>query len=309
MKKHLLLLTFSILGLTTLRAQTSVYHPFPTSNAIWTEYSNVMGTISKSQYAIFGDTIINSYTFHKIYSRNLACFDTSITTSNSTLTGAIREDSLKRVYYYPFNTGIFCQADTTYKLYDFSKQTPGDTIQFDTTSSTSCYPFHYLTINYVDSILINSTFRKMFHFVEGETWIEGIGSTRALLSTITPYPICSCTLALLCNKQSDFIFYMNPIYNYCYCNNGVGINDIEKEEFSVFPNPFSISTIMSTNKNFTNSILTIYNALGQRVKRIENISGREIIIHRDDLPNGVYYLRLTEGDKIFATEKLVIVDK
>lgn len=162
------LVTFLIFALTFSKAQTNVYNPFPTSNAIWTEYSNSVGTISKKQYAIFGDTIINTFAFHKIYETNLDCVDTTITTNNSSLIGAIREDGFKSIYYYPFNTGVFCQANNTYKLYDFSKQAIGDTIKFGTAFS-DCYPYQYLTINIVDSILINGNYRKRWHFVEGET--------------------------------------------------------------------------------------------------------------------------------------------
>ncbi|MCE3278902.1 MAG: hypothetical protein K0S44_1093 [Bacteroidetes bacterium] len=271
-----------------------------------------MGSISQSQLGIFGDTILGSDTYHKLYASSIPCADTLMTQGNSFLYGAIREDSLKRVYYYPFGSTTFCQPDISYKIYDFSKTTPGDTIQFDTSSASSCYPLptRYITIDYVDSILINNSYRKYFHFLECEPWIEGIGSLRNLLAMISPAPACSCFSALLCNKQNDSLFYMNPVYNYCYCDLGTNIpTSEEKELFTIYPNPFTTSTTFISNNQLTNSTLTIFNSAGQRVKFLENISGETITISRDNLSDGIYYLTVMEGGTIVSAHKLLIHDK
>lgn len=75
---------------------------------------------------------------------------------------------------------------------------------------------------------------------------------------------------------------------------------------SVSPNPFSTQTSLQTNELLKQATLTIYNSFGQAVKQMKNISGRRVILYRDNLPDGMYYLRLTEGNKTVAAEKLFI---
>jgi hypothetical protein len=81
-----------------------------------------------------------------------------------------------------------------------------------------------------------------------------------------------------------------------------------KKIISVFPNPFSSSTTIRIIENLKNATLTIYNAYGQLLKQINNISGQTISLSRDNLPNGVYFIRLIEENKINATEKLIITN-
>jgi photosystem II stability/assembly factor-like uncharacterized protein len=73
-----------------------------------------------------------------------------------------------------------------------------------------------------------------------------------------------------------------------------------------FPNPFSFETTIQANINLNSATLSIYNALGQEVKTINNISGKEITLQRDNLPEGIYFIRLVEGDKIIANGKLIV---
>lgn len=78
---------------------------------------------------------------------------------------------------------------------------------------------------------------------------------------------------------------------------------------TIYPNPFSSSTTLRTNIPLTNANLTVYNYVGQIVKEIKNISGQMIILSRDELPNGLYFVKLTEGYKIIAFDKIVLGDK
>jgi len=63
---------------------------------------------------------------------------------------------------------------------------------------------------------------------------------------------------------------------------------------------------LEINKNLSNATLTIDNYLGQTVAQIKNISGQTITFNRNNLPSGVYFIRLTEENKIIAVDKLVI---
>ncbi len=77
---------------------------------------------------------------------------------------------------------------------------------------------------------------------------------------------------------------------------------------SIFPNPFISSTTIQTIANLKNASLTICNSYGQTVKQIKNISGQTVSLCRDNLSSGVYFIRLTEENKIIAVEKLIIAD-
>jgi hypothetical protein len=76
----------------------------------------------------------------------------------------------------------------------------------------------------------------------------------------------------------------------------------------IFPNPFSSETILQTNEPLRNASLTVYNSYGHTVNKIDNISGHKIIFQRENLSNGLYFIQLTEGDKIYV-DKLVITGK
>jgi hypothetical protein len=87
----------------------------------------------------------------------------------------------------------------------------------------------------------------------------------------------------------------------------LGIVDNSSENiFSIFPNPFISSTTIQTIGNLKNATLTICNSYGQVLKQVKNISGQTVSLSRDNLPSGVYFIRLTEEKKIIAVEKLII---
>ena len=82
-----------------------------------------------------------------------------------------------------------------------------------------------------------------------------------------------------------------------------------KKGISIYPNPFNYSVTIQLSSTINNGELNIFNLYGQTTKTINNISGDKIIINRDNLPSGLYFIRLTEENKTIAADKLVITDK
>lgn len=131
MKKNLLF-SFTLLTFIT-NAQTSVYHPFPDSNAVWNIESSfqcwtgIPATVYTYYSLTFGqDTIINSQVYHTLTVPFLLTDSTGCSSAGVTLDvykGAIRQDtSLKKVFIVPpFNS-------TEQLLYDFTMQV-GDTVK------------------------------------------------------------------------------------------------------------------------------------------------------------------------------------
>ena len=90
----------------------------------------------------------------------------------------------------------------------------------------------------------------------------------------------------------------------------VSADEMVRENFISFsPNPFSNQTTMQVKDPLIKAILTVDNIFGQTVAQIENISGETITFNRDNLANGLYFVRLTAENKTIAVAKLVITDK
>lgn len=88
----------------------------------------------------------------------------------------------------------------------------------------------------------------------------------------------------------------------------VGNNQNTNKNISISPNPFISSTTIKSIDNLKNATLTIYNSFGKALKQINHISGKTISLLRYNLPSGLYFIRLTEENKMIAVEKLVITE-
>ncbi len=87
-----------------------------------------------------------------------------------------------------------------------------------------------------------------------------------------------------------------------------GIHESNSDNsISIFPNPFSVETKITTKTKFQNATIKVINALGQEMKEITHISGQEIKIRRESLPAGVYFIRLTQDNKMI--ERKIIISE
>ena len=77
---------------------------------------------------------------------------------------------------------------------------------------------------------------------------------------------------------------------------------------SVYPNPFSVQTVLQFNTYMQNATLNVSNYLGQTVKQINHASGRSVILHREDLPSGLHFVQVMQDDRVIGTKKLIIID-
>ena len=129
--------------------------------------------------------------------------------------------------------------------------------------------------------------------------------------TVTKNGDISFSLAYINNVINDTtdVYDLDPWFlphlSITSVNNMTNDKQIKLE---VYPNPFSSSSTLQTNKTLKGVTLTVYNLYGQQVKQIENIFGKTIIFYRENLSNGLYFIQLTQEHKIIATDKLVITD-
>jgi len=304
-----ILILFCLLAF-DVQAQTSIYYPFPDSGAVWHQERSVL--IGHSDYYNFveefslsNDTIIGSFTYKKLnivllheLSVSYICFPSrpSIPVSYSGYAGGIRQDILsKRIYYIEGGSNI------EYLLYDFNLSV-NDTLPATFTNAGT------LTVQSIDSIFDGSNWRKRYNLLNGNwsssnSLIEGIGSSRGLLSDLDPW--IQTRAELHCFQEDGTTLYQDSCPTGCdfiITNNQI----VDRlTSFQVYPNPFSIYTTVKLNSDFTGAALRVYNSLGQIV-RFEEFNGSSIVVERGRLVNGIYLFQLSNLEGLIMHSKVVI---
>ena len=285
MKKYLFSLTLYSLSLGGF-AQTNVYHPFPDSNAVWTQtyqaYSgqacpqgpgaNPVFTVYAFSYKLKGDTVINSLTYHKIYKTgtlhqfcNLGNYLNVWNTYVDLYVGAYRQDiGLKKVFKASLPETV---------LYDFSAVV-------GTTLTPGC-----ATVTSIDSILIGATYRKRFNLSSAKKIIEGIGCTNGLLEDICPF--FENFGSIICFNQNNKKFYPDTIG---ICQVMTKINEANNfPAFSIAPNPGSgIFNIMGLQIEFT---FEIYDITGKSIYK-KSFTENKSVIDLSKNNKGIYYYKI-----------------
>lgn len=269
------------------------YQPFPDSGAVWHEHF-VQPPLwdGHYQFGLSGDTLLGGKVYHKMYHGTADLTDSLIVPAAGNLVGALREDSLKRVFFYDMglNTGLTVSGQV-YQLYDFSAE-PGDTVDFG-----EGYAFDYMILESVDSVWITDHYRKRFNF-GGSSWIEGIGSNAGLFFALLPVPLCSCTRELICYKMNDATLYLAPGYSSCYdLLTGIETPRNPSHSAVIMPNPVSSTAVLDLS-DLADRFVTIefYDMLGQKLREYA-INGKDkIIIDRNDFKSGICFYRLIRSD-------------
>jgi hypothetical protein len=298
--------------------QTNTYHPFPES-VIWrVDYKfhfPVQYICTKYYYFEYhstGDTAINSRLYRKIFVNEMQ--DTITCTVGGPYflpipgyVGALRDDSLARKTFF-----VFPNSTIDSLLYDYN-MTVGDTIkgiiaeyfnQIDTNR----------TVISVDSVLISTQYHKRWNFSQNEYgdsvyMIEGIGTSSGLLEPLYPWVTEFTKRHLICAKDSFQTYFISNHYSVIGCNLFVPVkNELNlRNSISIYPNPFSNETTLKADQEIKNSTILIIDSFGKHVKQINNITGREIKLHLDNLSGGIYFLLLIQEDGTITTLKLIII--
>lgn len=287
MRKLLLIITL-INMISFVKAQTSVYHPMPDSNAVWCEnysYTNGFGFVDMT-YAQFihGDSTIGDITYHKLYRTGYAIATGGGGTYFNQFTGLFRQDiSNKKVYTFQYN------ADTL--LYDFNLSL------HDTLLPTVLNNQIINYVCYIDSIFVDNNYRKRFWLsTSGDSayvaLIEGEGSTFGLMiAQLAPPFEAVGTL----NGFSDTVHYNQAL---AFCGITVGILEVTQTgAIKVYPNP---TTNNLTIESLQKSLIEILNIQGQIILK-QQIQPGKTDIDTSGLPKGVYILRQWCNDKSTVT--------
>jgi hypothetical protein len=86
------------------------------------------------------------------------------------------------------------------------------------------------------------------------------------------------------------------------------VNLHEENTLSLYPNPFSTTTTLHLDRHISNATLMVFNIYGQLVRQTDNLSGSTIIFNRDNLKNGLYFIRLIKENTTVANLKILITN-
>jgi len=78
---------------------------------------------------------------------------------------------------------------------------------------------------------------------------------------------------------------------------------------SLFPNPFTERSTLRVGGPLNKASIAVYNALGQRVLRLNDIHGTELVLERGALLAGQYLLVLEQAGSTLATRRFVVLDE
>lgn len=290
------------------KAQTTTYHQFPDSSAVWNviayEPCGFYFNVTQSSYSIFmdGDTVLNGLTYHRLSvpifesSAPVGCPQSGSWTSPGYSIGFIREDtSLKKVY---IKRNISTQEEL---LYDFNMEV-GDTLQ-----GYIANPTEVDVVQSIDSVLVGSGYRKRWNIniPYQINFIEGIGSIAGLVERSPGNITDQSNYLTTCFTQNNIHLYVSGNFNCNLIDNVTNqIND--QEFFSVHPNPFNEIATVSHNLPVENLEGSLYNTYGQLVRKNIDVKSKSFQIARESLNPGIYFLQLETGGKVYRNIRLFI---
>ena len=289
MNKLYCFLTCFIFSALISTGQSSIYHPFADSGAIWREFrfggdGGFYHYEWEEEKYIKGDTTIAANVYHKVYESGLftqyliSTYDTSYYYYENYI-ACFREDTNKRVYIFTSQEDL---------LYDFNLNT-GDTLPNGFNYQLS--QGDTVIISSIDSVFDGTNYRKRFNLstttLQNYTSIiEGIGSTYGLFTLLNP-PFESGGI-LRCYIENDTSRYDDGSFNACEIINHVK-HEKEKLIISISPNPVKFYTVFSLNGVHPTFDITISNSVGQVIRSERCITSKNYFFDRNGLNHGVYF--------------------
>lgn len=296
--KNLLLLIATILTLST-NAQTSIYHPFPDSNAIWNLYFTGCQTGNDNEsYSILivGDTLISGHTYHKLSTPFVQvtldgfCSQTHF----AGYKGAIRQDTLmKKVFFIPPD------SSSEHLLYDFTMQV-GDTVK----GYLESYSWSADTVISIDSILVGNIYHKRWYIDNGYNIyiIEGVGSTYGLIEFSPGGMVDFPDYSITCFKQNGQSLYPDTTTN-CQLITSINCNDPISNQVKVFPNPSNGLFTVDFDQPFNIKEVRVTDLLGNIVFQQQTNNQQKTYI--DNLSRGSFILTVIDKDCTTRNIKII----
>lgn len=248
--------------------------------------------IGTGSYTLAGDTVINFISYKKLRFEN---------GNSSGLTDAfIRQEDQK----------IFAFSETQqaeFLLYDFSAVTN------DVINSTAAEGLisESPVVGKVDSITMYNGEKRKRMYVNGDIWIEGIGSIYGLMYPTRVFVTCDCndTYELISFAREDHVkFYNSGLCADYTCCTGIldaTVNFPEtKNTVIVSPNPVYDELTVKFETETTGCSIELFNMQGRRILQ-KKLDASQNLLDMHSFSSGLYLYRLTDNGKIIQTGKII----
>jgi hypothetical protein len=298
MKKILLILFVG--WISNMHAQTSVYHPFPDSNATWNIFFSggiLASCLEEFSYLLNGDTVISNHTYHKIMVPYIHNYGFCGPIHPSGYNGGIRQDTSARKVYYLAPDSLNEEV-----LYDFSLQI-GDSLPgslwFNCYTST-------LAVIAIDSILIGTNYRKRWttgHAIPYNPHnyiIEGIGFETGLLQQCPESFADAPFYSLICFQQNGTTLYPDALTNCLLIDNVKNL--LPDSVFEIFPNPFQNFLTVISKSNEPSEII-LYDLAMRKLQQQTFVNN--VNLNTDAFAKGVYIYEIRNHEGTFSRGKVV----
>ncbi|MEI6817062.1 MAG: T9SS type A sorting domain-containing protein, partial [Bacteroidota bacterium] len=101
----------------------------------------------------------------------------------------------------------------------------------------------------------------------------------------------------------------NGCFDTTLCTNAAIYEIPQTTSLLLTPNPFSAQATLTFQSvsPYNNMSLHVYNLFGQEVQNIFVGNNKDVIIHRNNLPSGMYFYKLIDETKaLLGTGKMVV---
>ena len=136
--------------------------------------------------------------------------------------------------------------------------------------------------------------------------IEGIGSTFGFENNIRPLAEVPSGSTLNCFKQNGLTVFPDTITT---CSIIMSTDDkglANNNNTEVFPNPIKNVTEILFNKTFKNITVEVFDLLGKSVEEFEYYNCSKINFNRNNLNNGIYFLKISFENKSYEIKKIIV---
>ncbi|MBA3649828.1 MAG: T9SS type A sorting domain-containing protein [Chitinophagales bacterium] len=294
-------------------SQSTIYHPFPDSGAMWTTADiEVPGCIINpceyEYYTVGVDTLFENLHYHKLLEGSLQFNPPNEPVYNAPhfTYHLLREDTLNKKVYF---RDVFGDNDDL--LYDFDLQI-GDTLP-DGYISSKAQQVYVLGI---DSVLIaDGSYRKQFKLNsvlygtihDSLTLIEGIGYTGGFLKTIIQMAGFEGGSHLACLNQGESSIYYSPYFDPSTCSLPSGLKEVSEQQIKILPVPVKTGEPVYVTGVKTQDDIYLFDVLGRSLQSERSRNYDQTILFLKPGSPGVYICRIwLNNQKVFVIKKIII---
>ena len=119
------------------------------------------------------------------------------------------------------------------------------------------------------------------------------------------YDLINFRLSIVTQNANTNWYNNDSTYYYYNAITGISENTNTNSQITISPNPFTSSTTISFNEEQKNTTIKIMDVMSREIKTI-HFSGKEYVIEKGEMSKGIYFVRITDGNKNVMNRKIVL---